>query len=171
MCKSKKLQQTLIDLFEEKVGQIPTEIEDKARYIIPAYDRNDFKKVIQSKWPDLRYRNINGLNTIDDFAVKIEQEIDKKEKFFEKALGIIREVSGHPEYTFVSVLFEEEMPRSTDNNARQSKEANYFLKCNKVYQALGRQMHATPFLPNIASLERAKNLKELIDLYYRKGLF
>ena len=165
----------MVDLFEERVAPIPASYADekeKAKYEIPIIERSIFKKVIQEEFPDLRYRNINGLSTIDDFANKIEKEIQNKEAFFNKALDIIRRITGHPEYTLDSVLYEEFKPHTRFGNQRFSKEANYFLKCQKVYNTLSENMYSkVMYHPSAAELERTKNLRELIDVYYRKGHF
>ena len=169
----------MVDLFEEKVAKIPTSFafddadeREKALYPIPAIEREVFKKVVQEEFSDLRYRNIDGLVTIDDFAVKIEEELHKKEVFFYKALGTICEVTNHPEYTFDSVLLEEFKPKHTTGSKRLSEEAHYFIKCLKVYNALSTQMYTTwVFRPSAPALKKANNLRELIDIYYRKGRF
>ena len=165
----------MVDLFEERVAPIPASYADekeKAKYEIPIIERSIFKKVIQKEFPDLRYRNINDLSTIDDFANKIEKEIQNKEAFFNKALDIIRRITGHPEYTFDSVLLEEYKPQHSEGNKRYSDEANYFIKCQKVYNALAENIYTkVVYHPSAAELERTKNLRELIDIYYRKGNF
>ena len=179
MCKNKNLQKKMVNLFEEKVSVLPTSFAfddvdecEKAQYPIPAVEREVFKKVLQAEYPDLRYRNIEGLVTIDDFALKVEEEQKRKEDFFNKALAIIREVAGHPEYTLDSFLFEEFKPRYQTGSQRLSDEAHYFIKCQKVYNALAEKMYTTwTFHPSAPALERVRNLRELIDLYYRKGRF
>lgn len=179
MCKNKDLQKKMVNLFEEKVAKIPSAFafddadeREKALYPIPPIERELFKKVVQAEFPDLRYRNIDGLITIDDFAVKVEEELKKKEDFFNKALGIVREVSGHPEYTLDSFLLEEFEPRYQTGNKRLSDEANYFVKCQKVYNALSKQMYTKErFYPKSTALENAGNLRQLIEIYYRKGRF
>ena len=179
MCRNKKLQKKMVELFEEKVSKVPTifafddaDEREKAQYPIPPIEREIFKKVLQAEYPDLRYRNINGLTTIDDFAVKIETELQKKEDFFTKALDIIRDVTGHPEYTFESTLLEEFKPSHASGNKRLSEEAHYFIRCQKVYNALSTQMYTTwIYRPSAPALAKAKNLRELIDIYYRKGRF
>ena len=165
MCKSKQIKQKLLSLYREKVGNISDENEE-----IPILERDVFKKAIQLAYPNLRYRNINGLVTINDFANKIEREIAKKQEFFAKALNVICEVSGHPEYTLESVLFEECLPQHNEGNQRLSEEANYFIKCQKVYHALAK-MTPRIFNPKSTALENAKNLESLIDVYYREGRF
>ncbi len=179
MCKNKNLQKKMVNLFEEKVAKIPTSFAfddvdeyEKAQYPIPAVEREVFKKVLQAEYPDLRYRNIEGLITIDDFAVKVENELKKKEEFFSKALAIIRNVAGHPEYTLDSFLFEEFEPRYLTGNKKLSDQANYFVHCQKVYNALALKMYTkVVFRPSAPALEKVHNLRELIDLYYRKGRF
>ena len=179
MCKNKNLQKKMVNLFEEKVAKIPTSFAfddvdecEKAQYPIPAVEREVFKKVLQAEYPDLRYRNIEGLITIDDFAVKVENELKKKEEFFSKALAIIRNVAGHPEYTLDSFLFEEFEPRHLIGNKKLSDQANYFVHCQKVYNALALKMYTKViFYPSAPALEKVHNLRELIDLYYRKGRF
>ena len=169
MCKN-ELKNKMINLFEEKVGKIGK--AEKALYQIPATKREVFKKAIQLAFPDLRFRHIEGLVTINDFTVKVEKELEKREKFFSKALEIIREVAGHPEYTFDSFLFEEFEPRYQRGNKKLSDESNYFVRCQKVYNALAVKMyHKSVFHPSAPALEKAKNLRELIDVYYRKGRF
>ena len=160
----------MIHLFEEKVGQIKK--EEKTLYQIPATKREVFKKAIQLAFPDLRYRNIDGLITVNDFIVKAEEELKKKEEFFNKALELIREVAGHPEYSFDSFLFEEFEPRYQSGNKKLSDEANYFVHCQKVYNALAVKMYSkSVFHPSAPALEKVRNLRELIDVYYRKGRF
>jgi len=179
MCNNKDLQKKMVELFEEKVSKIPlafamddTDEREKANYPIPAIEREIFKKVVQTEWPDLRYRRIEGLVTIDDFALKVEEELQRKEDFFTKALGIIRDITGHPEYTLESVLFAECKPKHKKGNKRLSEESNYFVKCQKVYSALSAKMYTTViFHPSSPALEKAGNLQELIDIYYRKGRF
>ena len=179
MCKNKKLQKKMVELFEEKVSAIPVVFEqdddngdEKAMYPIPVREREPFKKVVQEAFPDLRYRNIDGLVTIDDFAVKVEAELKKREDFFNKALELIRTVSKHPEYDFDSVLFAETLPKHKTEKKRLSEQANYFVKCQKVYRALSAQMYSKViFHPTAPTLEKTKNLRELIDVYYRKGRF
>ena len=169
----------MVELFEEKVSKVPTifafddaDEREKADYPIPPLEREVFKKVLQAEYPDLRYRNIDGLVTIDDFAVKIEEEQQKKENFFNKALDIIRDVTGHPEYTFDSVLLEEFKPSHASGNKRLSEEAHYFVRCQKVYNALSEKMYTkVVYHPSAPALAKAKNLRELIDIYYRKGRF
>lgn len=165
MCRSKKIKQKLLSLYREKVGNISDENEE-----IPIIQRDALKKAIQLAYPNLRYRNINGLVTIDDFANKIEHETAYREEFFTKALELIRRVTGHQEYTFDSFLFEEYEPRYLNGNKKMSDEANYFIKCQKIYQALAR-MNKECFHPSSPKLESVKNLRELIDLYYRRGRF
>lgn len=179
MCKNKKLQKRMVDLFEEKVAKVPAifafddlDEREKAQYPIPIAERDVFKKVVQSEFPDLRYRNINGLITIDDFAQKVEEELQRKKDFFNKALELIQKVTGHSEYTFGSILYEEHLPTHKEGNARLSDEANYFIICQKVFRALSSQMYTKIiFHPTAPALENAKNLHELIDIYYRKGKF
>lgn len=169
----------MVSLFEEKVAKVPTifafdsvDEREKAQYAIPAIEREVFKKVVQEEWPDLRYRNINGLVTIDDFAAKIEAELQKKEDFFNKALAIIRDVTGHPEYTFESTLLEEFKPKHITGNKHLSENAHYFIRCQRVYRALSAKMYTKViFYPSAPTLERASTLRELIDIYYRKGRF
>ena len=169
----------MVSLFEEKVAKVPTifafdnvDKREKAQYAIPAIEREVFKKVVQEEWPDLRYRNIDGLTTIDDFAVKIETELQKKEDFFTKALAIIRDVTGHSEYTLESALLEEFKPKHITGNKHLSENAHYFIRCQKVYNALSEKMYTTwVFHPTAPALEKTRNLRELIDLYYRKGRF
>lgn len=165
MCRSKKIKEKLLSLYREKVGPIAGENDE-----IPILERDAFKKAIQLAYPDLRYRNINGLVTINDFANKIEKEQVKKQEFFDKALNIICEVSGHPEYTLDSVLFEECLPQHSEGNKKLSEEANYFIKCQKVYYALAK-MTPRIFTPKSTALENTKNLASLIDVYYREGRF
>ena len=179
MCKNKDLQKKMVKLFEEKVAKIPSAFafddadeREKVLYPIPAVEREIFKKVVQTEFSDLRYRNIEGLVTINDFAVKVEDELKKKKEFFNKALDIIREVAGHPEYTFDSFLFEEFKPRFQNGNKKLSDNANYFVHCQKVYNALTVKMYSNGvFHPSAPALEKVRNLRELIDVYYRKGRF
>ena len=179
MCKNKALQKKMVELFEEKVAKIPTAFafddadeREKAQYPIPAIERDIFKKVLQAEFSDLRYRNIDGLVTIDDFTVKVEEELQKKEGFFQKALALIQEVTKHPEYTLDSVLLAEFKPKHKTGNKRLSEEAHYFLKCLKVYNALSEKMYTkVTYHPSAPALEKASNLQELIDIYYRKGRF
>lgn len=170
MCKNKNLQKKLVDLFEEKVANIPG--ENKPHYKVNPTERHAFKKAIQEAFPDLRYRDIDGLVTIDDFADKVEAEIKKREDFFNKALDLICMVTEHPEYTLDSVLFAEVVPKHQTGNKRLSEEANYFVKCQKVYNALSAKMYTkVVFHPTAPALEKTKNLRDLIDVYYRKGRF
>lgn len=180
MCQNKNLQKKMVQLYEEKVARIPTSLfakddadeREKAQYPIPPIERDIFKKIIQAEFPDLRYRNIGGLVSIDDFAVKVEEELQRKEDFFNKALDIIREVTGHPEYTFESVLLEEFKPKQISGSKRLSDEAHYFIKCQKVYNALSEKMYTKiVFHPSAPALEKVTTLRELIDIYYRKGRF
>ena len=170
MCQNKNLQKKLVDIFEEKVAAIPS--ENKAYYKIGPSERHAFKKAIQEAFPDLRYRVIDGLVTIDDFAVKVEAELKKREDFFNKALDLIRMVTEHPEYTLDSVLFAEALPKHKTGNQRLSEQANYFVKCQKVYRALSAKMYTKViFHPTAPALEKVKTLHDLIDVYYRKGRF
>ena len=179
MCQNKSLQKKMVELFEEKVSKIPlafamddADEREKAQYPIPIVERDLFKRAIQTEWADLRYRRIEGLVTIDDFALKLEEELQRKEDFFAKALGIIRNITEHPEYTLESVLLEEFKPKHTSGKERLSEEANYFVKCQKVYNALSAQMYTTVvFHPSAPAIEKVGNLKDLIDIYYRKGRF
>lgn len=180
MCKNKNLQKRMVNLYEEKVAKIPVglfaeddaEEYEKVRYPIPIIERDLFKKVIQQEFSDLRFRNIDGLITIDDFAVKVEAELQKKEDFFDKALEIIRKMAKHPEYTFESVLFEEFKPKHISGSKRLSDESHYFIRCQKVYNALSEKMYTkVVFHPSAPALEKVTTLRELIDLYYRKGRF
>ena len=179
MCKNKNLQKKMVNLFEEKVAKIPTSFafddtdeREKVQYPIPAIEREVFKKILQTEYPDLRYRNIEGLVTIDDFALKVEEEVQRKVDFFNKALGIIREVAGHPEYKFDSVLYSEFKPKHTSGPKRLSDEAHYFIRCQKIYNKLSEKMYTkVTFHPSTPALEKAQTLGELIDIYYRKGRF
>jgi len=180
MCQNKTLQKKMVNLYEEKIATIPmglyaediTDEREKAKYPIPIIERDLFKKVIQQKFTDLRFRNIDGLISIDDFAVKVEKELKKRKAFFKEALKNIREVSQHPEYTFRSILYAEFKPKHTSGTKRLSDEANYFIKCQKVYNALSAKMYTkVVYHPTAPALAKVHNLYELIDLYYRKGRF
>lgn len=131
--------------------------------------QHDLKRKIQQAYPDLRYHNCGDLKTLGDYIDKAVEEDNFKREFFEKALGIIREVSGHPEYTLDSKLYVEHLHHG---ELKESQEANYYANCIPVYKALTKRLYTkVEYYPNPCLLERARNLREVIDVYYRKGRF
>lgn len=171
MCRSKKIRKKVIELFEEKVCQIPLYLRDEKQSYKPSLvERELLTKAIRTEYPDLRFCNTETLMCLEEFASRIEQELKKKESFFQTGLDIIRQVSGHPEYTLESRLFEDTIPHS-EGTCRLSEAANHFIRCNKVFSALARGLSLQAYYPNSVALELAPNLRALIDIYYRKGRF
>ncbi|MBQ8465065.1 MAG: hypothetical protein IJ529_05485 [Alphaproteobacteria bacterium] len=167
------LEKDLVGLYEDKVAAIPSDFEGpKENYVVPAIERERFKKFIQKEFPQLRYRNIEGILTIAQFAQKIANEAFSRHEFFDKALETIRETVHHPEYDFESVLLAEHKPVHLSGSQSLSEQANYFVKCQKVYNALSERMYTKEkFYPKSTALENAGNLRQLIEIYYRKGRF
>ena len=58
-------------------------------------------------------------------------------------------------------------------NEYLSQESRYFLTADKVYRALsvGLKGERSAYYPPTSLLEKAKNIREIIDLYYRRGRF
>lgn len=131
--------------------------------------QHDLQRKIQQLYPDLRYRHCGELRTLGDYINKAIDEDNFKREFFEKALGIISETSGHPEYTLDSKLYAEHLHHG---NVKESQEGNYYVHCLPVYKALTKRMYTkVEYYPNPSLLENAHTLRELIDIYYRKGRF
>ena len=168
MCR-KQVKLRVAEIFDTQVKKLPheqqKELDERMAYRLNSFDSEKLKKAIQREFPDLRFRKTEGLFTLKDFAVKLENQMKKKEDFFELALGIIRKTAKHPEYTFESKLFKEFVPQSSDD---QSASAIYCIKCRPVVQALATRLFAVPYYPSSIALEKAKDLREFIDLFYFK---
>ena len=171
MCR-KQVKARIAEIFDERVKTLPHEqaknVDERMAYRLNSLDCERMKKAIQAEFPDLRFRRTDGLFTLHDFAVKLENQMQKKEAFFDLALSIIRNFSKHPEYTLNSKLFAEDMPKNTED---QSGSANYCIKCRPVMSALATRLFTVPYYPSSSALEKAENLREVIDLFYRRGQF
>ena len=93
-----------------------------------------------------------------------------KEKFINEVLDVVKKISGHTEYGLGNRLFEELRVRESEpeTNARQAEEVKFFMAANKVFSALSQK---TQYYPPYSVLANAENIRELAEIYYRRGQF
>lgn len=136
--------------------------------------RESLKQMLRQVLPDLRISTSLGLVTVSDFAAYVERQEEKKNVFFKQGLAIVRDVTGK-EYGFDDDLYSELRPDEEVHGTNEylSQQCRYFIKANKVYQALSLGLKGArgAYYPPVSRLETAKNLREIIDIYYRRGRF
>lgn len=83
---------------------------------------------------------------------------------------MVKKISGHTEYGLGNRLFEELRVRESEpeTNARQAEEVKFFMAANKVFSALSQK---TQYYPPYSVLANAENIRELAEIYYRRGQF
>lgn len=170
MCK--KIEELVANQFKNLTG-VPAESMDQLLNM-EVYPRNrePFVQLMRSVLPDLRISRSDGFIKVADFAQQIENSEAKKRKFFERGLEIVRRVTGNPDYQFEDDLYPDLRPDRQDTKKRLSQEANYFCRANRVYMALAKELNPkNPYYPELTRCEKASNLRDLIDLYYRRGKF
>lgn len=135
--------------------------------------REPLKQLLRSVLPDLRIRNLDGVVTVSDFANYIENAESKKKAFFNQGLQIVREITKNESLSLDDDLYAELRPTNETGNAHLSAQCRYFFKASSVYTALsvGLKGKHQPYYPPTSQLERCGSLKELINLYYRRGKF
>ena len=112
-----------------------------------------------------------GLVTVADFANYIEKAEQKKKTFFDRGLQIIREATGNENLSLDDDLYPELRP-SGEGNAYLSAQSRYFIAANRVYNALSAGLKGRfAYYPPVSQLEKCRTLREMIDLYYRRGRF
>lgn len=171
MCK--KTEELVANQFEKLTG-----IEGNSAEImnleVYARKRESLKQMLRQVLPDLRISTSLGLVKVSDFAAYVERQEEKKETFFQKGLAIVRDVTGK-EYGLDDDLYSELRPDEATHGTNEylSQQCRYFIKTNKVFQALsiGLKGEKRAYYPPTSLLEKAKNIKEIIDLYYRRGRF
>ena len=171
MCK--KTEELVANQFEKLTG-----IEGNSAEImnleVYARKRESLKQMLRQVLPDLRISTSLGLVKVSDFAAYVERQEEKKEAFFQKGLAIVREVTGK-EYGLDDDLYSELRPDEATHGTNEylSQQCRYFIKSNKVYQALSLGLKGSKkvYYPPVSLLEKAKTIREVIDLYYRRGRF
>lgn len=171
MCK--KIEELVASQFEKLTG-VTGNSDEVMNLEVYVQKREALKQMLRQVLPDLRISTSLGLVTVSDFAAYVERQEEKRDDFFKKGLAIIREVTGK-EYGFDDDLYHELRPdeKVHGTNEHLAQQCRYFLKANKVYQALSLGLKGArgAYYPPVSRLETAKNLREIIDIYYRRGRF
>ena len=169
MCE--RIEKLVASEFEKLTGIKSTE-SSVMHYSVFPQKREDFKPLLRAVLPDLRISSSEGLITVEDFANYVEKEEEKKKEFFAKGLQIIRDVTGDETLTLEDDLYAELRPTG-EGNEYLSAQTKYFVKANKVYNALAEGLKSKRFAyyPPLSLLEKSRTLAGIIDLYYRRGKF
>ena len=155
----------------EKLTGIKETGNSVLHYSVFPQKREDFKQLLRAVLPDLRISSTQGLITVADFANYVEKEEEKKKTFFAKGLRIIRDVTGNEKLSFDDDLYPELRP-SGEERTYLSEQCRYFIRANKVYSALSKGLDGRAgYYPPVSQLESCRTLREMIDLYYRRGRF
>ena len=105
----------------------------------------------------------------------MEKEEDKRTPFFQKGLEIARQMTGNNALTLEDDLYAELRPREEHHgtNAYLSEQCRYFVQANKVYTAWANGLKGRhwAYYPPVSALEKCRKLRDMIDLYYRRGKF
>ena len=169
MCE--RIEKLVASEFEKLTGIKETESK-VMHYSVYPQKREDFKQLLRAVLPDLRISSTQGLITVEDFANYIEKAEEKKKAFFAKGLQIIKEITGDETLTLEDDLYAELRPTG-EGNEYLSSQTRYFVKANKVYNALAEGLKGKKFAynPPVSLLEKSRTLNGIIDLYYRRGKF
>lgn len=134
--------------------------------------RETLKQQLRKALPDLRLRSSDGLVRVSDFAEYIERAETKREGFFQKGLEIARLICEDAGLTLNDDLYAELRPQG-EGNAYLSAQCVYFLEASKVYNAWSQELKGDyyPYYPPVSLLEKCRTIREMIDLYYRRGKF
>ncbi|CDB53321.1 unknown [Azospirillum sp. CAG:239] len=168
MCE--RIERLVVNEFEKLTGVNASENQVMKFEVFPQ-KREALKQLLRSVLPDLRIYSSVGLVTVADFANYIEKAEEKKKTFFDRGLQIIREATGNENLSLDDDLYPELRP-SGEGNAYLSAQSRYFIAANRVYNALsaGLKGHFA-YYPPVSQLEKCRTLREMIDLYYRRGRF
>ncbi len=171
MCK--QTEELVANQFEKLTGVTGNSAE-VMNLEVYAQKRESLKQMLRQVLPDLRISTSLGLVKVSDFAAYVERQEEKKNAFFKQGLAIVQEVTGK-EYGLDDDLYSELRPDEEVHGTNEylSQETKYFLHANKVYQALslGLKGSKRAYYPPVSLLEKAKNIRWIIDLYYRRGRF
>ena len=171
MCK--KTEELVANQFEKLTG-VTGNHSDVMNLEVYAQKREPLTQLLRQVLPDLRISTSLGLVKVSDFAAYIERQEEKKDAFFKQGLAIVREITGK-EYGLDDDLYHELRPDEDVHGTNEylSQESRYFLTADKVYRALsvGLKGEKRAYYPPTSLLEKAKNIREIIDLYYRRGRF
>ena len=84
-------------------------------------------------------------------------------------------MTGHNALTLEDDLYAELRPREEHHgtNAYLSEQCRYFVQANKVYTAWANGLKGRhwAYYPPVSALEKCRKLRDMIDLYYRRGKF
>ncbi len=168
MCE--RIERLVVNQFEKLTGVNASENQVMNFEVFPQ-KREALKQLLRSVLPDLRIYSSLGLVTVADFADYIEKAEKKKKAFFDKGLQIIRDVTGNEKLSFDDDLYPELRP-SGEECTYLSEQCRYFIRANKVYSALSKGLDGRAgYYPPVSQLESCRTLREMIDLYYRRGRF
>lgn len=170
MCQ--KIEELVASQFKNLTG---VQIADKNQVLemnVFPQKREPFKQLLRGVLPDLRLRSSVGLVKVADFAGYIEKAEAKKAAFFQRGLEIVREITCRPELVLEDDLYAELRPQG-EGNAYLSAQCEYFLTANKVYTAWAKGLKGNygAYYPPVSLLEKCRTLRDMIDLYYRRGKF
>lgn len=157
-------------VWNEFVKFTGVEGEEDLNLEIFSIKRENFVRHLRLLFPELRLRNSFGKKTVEDFIDALFAEQIYKEKFINEVLDVVKKISGHTEYGLGNRLFEELRVRESEpeTNARQAEEVKFFMAANKVFSALSQK---TQYYPPYTVLANAENIRELAEIYYRRGQF
>ncbi len=171
MCK--QTEELVASQFEKLTG-VTGNHSDVMNLEVYAQKREPLTQLLRQVLPDLRISTSLGLVKVSDFAAYIERQEEKKDAFFKQGLVIVREITGK-EYGLDDDLYHELRPDESTHGTNEylSQQSRYFIKANKVYQALsvGLKGARSAYYPPTSLLEKAKTIREVIDFYYRRGRF
>lgn len=157
-------------VWNEFVKFTGVEGEEDLNLEIFSIKRENFVRHLRLLFPELRLCNSFGKKTVKDFIDALFAEQIYKEKFINEVLDVVKKISGHTEYGLGDRLFEELRVRESEpeTNARQAEEVKFFMAANKVFSALSQK---TQYYPPYSVLANAENIRELAEIYYRRGQF
>lgn len=173
MCK--RIEELVANQFRNFTGVVVKDENQLLNLEVFPQKREPFKQLLRNVLPNLRLRSSYGLVTVADFAGYVEKEEDKRTAFFQKGLEIARQMTGNNALTLEDDLYAELRPREEHHgtNAYLSEQCRYFVQANKVYTAWANGLKGRhwAYYPPVSALEKCRKLRDMIDLYYRRGKF
>ena len=162
MCK--RIEELVADQFRNFTGVVVKDENQLLNLEVFPQKREPFKQLLRNVLPDLRLRSSYGLVTVADFAGYVEKEEDKRTAFFQKGLEIARQMTGNNALTLEDDLYAELRPREEHHGT------NAYLSEHTAW-ANGLKGRHWAYYPPVSALEKCRKLRDMIDLYYRRGKF